>query len=179
MSKSVTTARRQRLAGLALVAAAFVAPVDRTGYAREMPPAGMTASDSVSGGFAATAPADAAANASRFDPAHRNVSEPPTPGDAQRAPPIRAQSIYDSSVDPFIKQFPRTRKPGHIGDTLETERTEGGALRSVFEMPGQMREGERDDPRRTGELHWVSPPPSDAAAFGERLQERVRDPAAP
>ncbi len=103
MSKFTVAARRRCLAGVALIAAASIALVARSGYACETRQPGTAASGGVSGlsglsatATAASASAGVAADPARFDPAHRHIAEPPAPADAPLAPTTSDTSINES-----------------------------------------------------------------------------------
>lgn len=114
---------------------------------------------------------------SRYDPAHRNIVDPPEPGAARQPPsPGRAQSIDESAPDPFGKRFPPPRA-GAPREQLLVDQANRSLSRSVFEMPGLMSDTQRADPRRTGRLEWTSPLPSAPDDLGRRLRERAAGPA--
>ncbi|CAB3778938.1 hypothetical protein [Pararobbsia alpina] len=115
-------------------------------------------------------------NTSRYDPAYRNVFDPPELEDSRRSPPpVRARSIDENSPNPFGKRFP----PPRAADPREQpllDHANRSMSRSIFEMPGQMSDTQRDDPRRTGRLEWTSPLPLAPDPLGKRLRERDGDP---
>jgi hypothetical protein len=109
---------------------------------------------------------------SPFNPAHRNITDPPARREAEPAP--RAQSIDESAPDPFRKSFPPARTADPRAQPL-TDDVNQSMHRSIFDMPGLMNDAQRDDPRRTGKFQ--SPPPHqppalDAETLGERLRQR-------
>jgi hypothetical protein len=120
---------------------------------------------------------------SRYDPAHRNVVDPPAheAGPPAAGQPLSAgaghgQSIDESAPDPFSKRFP-TPRAAAPRDQILLDQANRSLSRSVFEMPGLMSDTQRADPRRTGVLEWSSPLPASADDFAKRLRERDGDPA--
>jgi hypothetical protein len=53
------------------------------------------------------------------------------------------------------------------------------ASNAIFDLPGQMSDAQRADPRRTGELTWTWPPASDDERPDEALFERTRPAGVP
>lgn len=111
------------------------------------------------------------------DPLHDNIAHPPRSADAGSAlPAARAQSIDEAAPDPFHKRF----APPRAADSRDQILLDGASRsmsQSVFDLPGQMNDEQRNDPRRTGRLEWTSPSPANPEGFAERLRERDGDPA--